>query len=310
MIMYSRWLICAACFIALFIQQCMALELIVSDSGRNLSFSSKLKPGDSFSVIGADGQPVGGTLAGTHFIEQCLVPMPSKIELEQMSQAQEKIWIRNLGGLLKNRVHIATTNGAEVFEIRLLQDTPLPANSAMSWQEPARIDRFAKMTYRAIGDLVKDLKTQETPVRITVSLADSGGGAFARSFKSWQSYADTFRRVDFVDARAMHTDVRKVIDTLGSKRVRIINTDISSAAPPLTIACSEVANNLLASKPGLTLYTLKPDLKEAGKPGATPWMNSLAGYKPYLVERLQYIDNKIVNQQLNRMVTGQDFRGT
>lgn len=308
MIVLSRWLIFIACLFVFFIQPCIALELIISDSGRNQSFSSKLNSGDNFSVIGSDGKPVGGTLAGTHFIEQFLVPMPSKIELEQMSASQEKIWTKNLGGMLKDRVHIAITNGAEVFEIRLLQDTPKPENSAMSWQESAHTDRFANMTYRAIGELVNDLKVQETQVRITAALADSGGSAFAMSVNAWEAYADTFRRVDFVDARAMHTDVRQVIKILGSKRVRIINTDGLAVAPSMTVARSEVTNNLLASNPDLSAYTLKLDLKEIGKPDTTPWMSSLAGYKSYSVERKQYVDNKVVNQQLSRIVTGQDFR--
>lgn len=47
---------------------CSTLELIISDSGRNQSWSSQLRVGDAFSVKSADDKPVGGIMAGTSAI--------------------------------------------------------------------------------------------------------------------------------------------------------------------------------------------------------------------------------------------------
>jgi len=308
---YISWLILAVCIFAFVIQPCHAVELIISDSGRNTAWSRNLNIGDDFSVKGTDDKPVGGIIPHTTAIHQALVPMPNKIELEQMSQKQEEIWVESLGELLKDRVHIATTNGATIFEIRLLQDTPQPSAATMSWQENPQTGRFARMSYQAVGKLVEHLQERKEPVRITFALADSGCTAFAQAIESWKPYSNAFRRVDMVDGRASLTEIRPVISALGGKRVRLFHTAGIPATPAMTIGRREVAESLLKSNPYLTLYTLTstaPEAEDSGQYAQTPWMTSLSGSRAFTVKRRQYVDGKVIEQTLAGDLTGLDFR--
>ena len=95
MFKHIRWLITCFCIFAFFIQPSYAVELIISDSGRNTAWSRRLNIGDDFSVIGADDKPVGGIIPHTTAIHQpsCLCPGE---ELEQMSQKQENTGLKIL----------------------------------------------------------------------------------------------------------------------------------------------------------------------------------------------------------------------
>lgn len=234
--------------------------------------------------------------------------MPSRIELEQMSQAQKTVWTKSLSALLKDLVHIATTNEVTLFEIRLLQNTPQPSTPGLPWQENAYTDRFARMTYKAIGELVKHLQEREQTFHITAALADSGCVAFAKSIEEWKPYADAFRRVDIVEGRASLTETRPVISALGSKRVRLFITD-GSTAPAMSIGRTEVAKGLLAKYSGLTLYAMEPrQNEEVDIAGSTPWLMSLAGFNACSVKRFKYSENRLIEHQFDRFLVGQNFR--
>ena len=288
---------------------CSTLELIISDSGRNQAWSSRLRIGDDFNAKGADGNPVGGVMAGTTPIQQLLVPMPSKTELQQMSPAQEKVWTQQLSNVLKDRVHIATTNGVSLFEVRLLQDTPQPANPDLPWQANPLMDRFSRMTYRAVGGLVQDLRERQTPVRVTAAMADSGCQVFSKAIEEWKPYADNFRRVDMVDGRSSLGETRPVISTLGSKRVRLFNTE-GSTPSPMSIGQTSAAKGLLKNNPGLMLYTVRPEQTDTNTViDSMPWETSLAGFEPYSLTRFKYSQNQITEQNLGNKYVAQDFRG-
>ncbi len=287
---------------------CNALELIISDSGRNESWSHRLRIGDDFSVKGADGRPVGGIMAGTALIQQLLIPMPSQIELKQMSQAQRNVWVRDLSALLKDRVHIATTNGVTLFEIRLLQDTPRSSNATLAWPENAYTDRFSQMSYQAIGQLVQHVQEREEKCRVTAALADSGCCAFAQAIEAWKPYADTFRRVDMVDGRSSLTETRPVISILGGKRVRLFSTE-GSTTPAMSVGRTEVARELLTNHAGLTMYAIQPErVGDTDTTRAAMWQTSLAGFAECSVRRLRYSEEGIVEHQFDRNLAGQDFR--
>jgi len=308
---YVLSLVLAACFFVVTIRPSYAVELIISDSGRNTAWSHQLNIGDDFSVKGADEKPVGGIMPNTTAIHQMLVPMPNKVELEQMSPVQEQNWVNSLGELLKDRVHIATTNGATIFEIRLLQNTPQPSAPTMPWQENPRTDRFTCMSYQAIGDLVEHLQGQNEPVRITAAFADSGSAGFAQSINCWKPYADIFRRVDLVDGRASLSEIRPVISSLGGKRVRLFHTVGVPTTPAMTIGRKEVAENLLNSYPYLTQYILTPTAaqEEASDQNAqTPWMAGLSGFRLYTVKYRLYVDGEAIEKTLTDELTGLEFR--
>ncbi len=287
---------------------CGTLELIVSDSGRNESWSPRLRIGDAFNVQGADGKLLGGIMAGTAPIQQVLVPMPRGNELEKMSQGQENAWVRGLSAVLIDRVHIATTNEATLFEIRLLQETPRPSNANMAWEENAHTDRFARMSYRAIGELLKDLREREQTCRITAAMADSGCGAFARAAGQWKRYADSFRRVDLVDGRASLAETRPMLSTLNSTQVRLFVTE-GSVTPAMSIGRIEVACRLLVEHPDLTIYAIEH--KEGGADQtriAASWTKCLSGRTLCSVTRLRYSGNRIVESRIDKTVTAQEFR--
>lgn len=287
---------------------CGTLELIVSDSGRNESWSDKLRIGDAFNVEGADGKPVGGIMAGTAPIQQLLIPMPSQTELEQMSQGQEANWVQRLSAVLKDRVHIATTNGATLFEIRLLQDTPRPSNANMPWEENAHTDRFGRMSYRAIGELMKDLREREQTCRVTAALADSGCGAFARAIDHWKPYADTFRRVDLVDARASLTETRSVLSALGGRRTRLFSTE-GVLTPVMSVGRVEVAEQVIGAYRGATLYTLQQRQEDAhSATESVQWMSSLRGSDSFTIRLQQHIEGDKVNGNAVHGISAQDFR--
>ncbi len=319
MFKYVRWMIPVAFVFMFFLQQCYAIELIISDSGRNTSWSKDLRIGDDFSVQGAEGEPVGGIMAHTRAIHQALVPMPNNDELKDMFSDQEQNILSDQGHKkvkylednLKGLVHIATTNKEKIFEIRLLQNTPLPSHSNMLWQENLHTVGFARISYRAIGGLVSYLKQQKEPVHITAALADSGSTAFASAIDEWKSYADSFRRVDLVDGRATIIEIRPVVSELGGKRVRLFHTAGTPKTPHISIGSRKGAENLLRSDRYITQYTLTPAETEKGVPdqyARTPWMSALVGTMPFRVERSHYVNNKIVNRKLSSIVTGQDFR--
>ncbi len=292
-----------------FLTPCHALELIISDTGRNVSWHPNLGQGDNFSVVGHDEQPVGGVLANTNSLEQFLVPMPSKTELEQMSQGQEQIWVKNLTNLLKDRVHIATTNKANLVEIRLLQDDLPDPKAGIASQENPRLRRFARMTYTAIGGLVAHLQDRKTPTRITAAIADTGAAAFAQAFDSWLPYRDVFRRVDFVDAQVGQEDFVNVIKSVGSERVRIFNTASGTSNSASTFSSYDATKKLLSTHSRLTVYTLQPQLSEVKEiVDTTPWLTSLRTSQPYTVKRHRQVDGELLTQSLTRNLTGQDFR--
>ena len=298
MVKHISWWILALCIITFVIQPGYAVELIISDRGRNTTWSENLRIGDSFSVEGADSKPVRGITPNTREIHQMLVPMPNDKELKQMSQVQEKIWIDDLGRLLKDRVHIAITNDVPVFEIQLLQNTPQPAYSGMAWKKHPHTERFAQMTYQAVGHLVEHLQTRKEPVRITAALADSGSSAFALGIDQWKPYASTFRRVDLVDGHASLTEIRPVIRSLGGKRVRLFSTLGNPITPAMSIGRKEVAANLLKSYPYLTEYVLtsaKAKANATGQYTQTPWVSSLSGSDTFSVKRRQSIGGRLMS---------------
>ncbi len=284
-----------------------AFELIISDTGRNLSWSGDLKTGDSFSAVGRDQHPVGGILVNTQFIEQFVLPMPSGTELEQMSQDQERVWIMSVSEMLKDRVHIAVTNDATVFEIRLLQNTPKEGTDEADWPQHSGMGRFANMAYAAIGRLVQHLEGQDIPVRITTAFSDSGGSAFVDAREVWKPYADVFRRIDFVDPQIDRTGLENVIHAVGEKPVRLFNTAGGMSAPLFT--SSKNVQFLLIRYPKLTLYTLQNEQEHTNNTvGATSWENSLRSTSGSTVSHHRLVDGKPVVHVLRRKVAGQEFR--
>ncbi len=311
MVKRMSWLILALCIIPFVIKPAYAVELIISDRGRNTAWSENLRMGDDFSTQGADTRPMGGTIPNTTAINQMLVPMPNDVELKQMSQTQEKLWIDDLGKLLKDRVHIAITNDATLFEIQLLQNTTQPSDAGMLWKENSHTERFAQMAYQAMGQLVKHLQEQKEPVRLTAALADTGSTVFALGVDNWKPYASTFRRVDLVDGHASLTQIRPVINTLGSKRVRLFRTTGIPKSPPMAIGRKEVAENLLKSHPYLTEYVLtssKSEESASGKYEQTPWVSSLSDSGTFTVEQRQFVRGKVNEQTMTGEYTGLEFR--
>jgi len=269
---------------------CRAVELLISDSGRNTSWMRQLKVGDSFDVAGGDNKPVGGIFNLSSSIGQFLLPMPEDLELSRMTRAQEDNLVREWGELILDRVHLAVENREAGFEIRLLQNTPRPRTAGDAWSENPNADVFARIAYASIAKTVDYLKEREEPVKITTALADSGSGIFARAIDSWRPYASAFRRVDFVHGRASLKESRQVVAVLGAGRVRLFINTAGSPTPAMTVGRREIAEALQAESRGLMVLCVRPENSnppESSQPGlGADWMDVLTGSTPLIVEKV------------------------
>jgi hypothetical protein len=121
---------------------------------------------------------------------------------------------------LVQQVDQARAAGTNEVEIQFIENMTL---GSYPWKQNLA-DRFGRIAYKAIGQLINQLKSGGTAVQANVTAGSNGTAVFSCSVDSWSSYADDLTDVTLFSGRALIPNVKRALEALGPGKMTIITT--------------------------------------------------------------------------------------